>query len=112
MKFWVLKATTRRTKNRKSNYLQRKEEIWGRTGQKSVALYSKILYTINLLLHTGVTLKKIYMQLSTILFISICKIWGQLNDHLEKSYFRLPLSFNNSKPNFRLFKHINKEILR
>ena len=59
-----------------------------------------------------VTLKKIYMQLSTILFISICKIWGQLNDHLEKSYFRLPLSFNNSKPNFRLFKHINKEILR
>ena len=24
----------------------------------------------------------------------------------------MPLSFNNSKPNFRLFKHINKEILR
>ena len=112
MKFWVPKATTRRTKNRKSIYLQRKEEIWGRTGQKSVALYSKLLYTIKLLPHTGVTLKKIYMQLSTIPFISIYKIWGQLNDHLKKSYFRLPLSFNNSKPNFRLFKHINKEILR
>lgn len=62
--------------------------------------------------HTGVTLKKIYTQLSTISFLSIYKIWGQLNDHLEKSYFRLPLSFNNSKPNFRLFKRIDKEILR
>lgn len=41
------------------------------------------------------------------LFLSI--IWGQLNDHLEKSYFRLTFSYNNSKPNFRLFKNINKE---
>lgn len=82
------------------------------TGQKSVALYCKLLYTINLLPHTGVTLKNIYTHLSTIPFISIYKIWGQLNDRLEKSYFRLPLSFNNSKPNFKLFKHINKEILR
>ena len=58
MKFWVPKATTRRTKNRKSIYLQRKEEIWGRTGQKSVALYSKLLYTIKLLPHTGVNSEK------------------------------------------------------
>lgn len=59
--------------------------------------------------HAGVTQNENPYYLLSITSISVYKIWGQLNDHLEKSYFRLTFSYNNSKPNFRLFKNINKE---